>query len=98
MDTNQLIDQAAKAVAEDMARRAPSGADGIWRFDRIVEGVLGKEHNQETWRAMERRARELNARKDTWDRGGYGIVASFAQTKAAFATPGFAEARSKYMT
>jgi hypothetical protein len=40
----------------------------------------------------------VNAKKDTWDRGGYGIVASFAQTQAAFATPGFAEARSKYMT
>ena len=43
-------------------------------------------------------ARAKNTKRDTWDRAGFGIVACFAQQKAAYATPGFAEARSKYMT
>jgi hypothetical protein len=98
MDTNQIVDQAAKAVAEDMERKASSGSDGIWRFDRILEGVFGAEpRSKEVWREIERRARECNSKKDTWDRGGYGIVASFAQTKAAYATLGRLKVR-KFMT
>lgn len=46
---------------------------------------------------LEKAARALNAGRETWDRTGYGIVASYAQTRAAYATPGFAEAR-KWMT
>ena len=96
-DIATLVDAAALAVKQDMERKPVTGADGIWRFDRVCEQVIGK-RDRETLRAIERVAREKNARRDTWDREGFGIVASFAQTKAAFMTPGFAEARSKYMT
>lgn len=99
-DIDTLITQAATSVKEDMETRPVTGADGIWRFDRICESQFGKGYNhpKEFWLEVEKRARKLNAGKDTWDRAGFGIVASFAQTRAAYATPGFAEARSKYMT
>lgn len=93
-----LVDLAALRVAEDMERRPVTDADGIWRFDRIVSNVMGRNEDgpnrdREFWREVERLARAKNASKDTWDCGGFGLVASYAQCAAAYATPGFAEAK-----
>jgi len=100
MDTKELTKQAAEAVAADMVRRPPSGSDGIWRFDGVIRPILGKvaERTKEFWNEVEREARRQNAGKDAWDPGGYGVVASYAQTHAAFAVPGFAGARRNFMT
>ena len=99
-DIDVLIKQAATAVNQDMERRPVTGADGIWRFDRILERQFGQTHNhpKEFWLEVQERAYQLNSGQDTWSPAGFGIVASFAQTRAAFATPGFAEARSRYMS
>lgn len=95
-----LIDSAAQAVALDMAARPPRASDGIWRFDAVLRPILGVtgDHPKEFWNELERRARARNAGKDAWDPGGYGVVASYASTMGAFATPGFAEARRKHMS
>ncbi len=97
-DIDTLITAAATDVALDMERRPPSGSDGIWRFNRLIERVFASPKTKEFWAEVERRCRARNAGNDTWHPGGFGIVASFAQTKAAFATPGFAEARRNFMT
>lgn len=99
-DVHKCVDIAASIVARDMKARPVSEKDGIWRFDMALRNYFGGAHYRprEFWLEVERQARAKNAGKDTWDSAGYGIVASFASTTAAYATPGFAEARSKYMT
>lgn len=97
-ETEGLIKAAALAVEQDMKRRPIAGAS-IYRFDRIIGKVFGdSKRSREFWLDVERQCRVKNAGKDTWDAAGYGIVASFAQTIAAYATPGFAAARRNYMT
>jgi hypothetical protein len=99
-DIDRLIDDAASIVARDMERRPVSARDGIWRFDRALRDFFGetRAHPREFWIEIYNRAFIKNAGKDTWDSAGYGIVASFAQTIAAYATPGFIAARRDYMT
>ena len=101
MDTfEKLVDAAAGAVKKSMEERPVKDSDGIWRFDLILRTVLGhmSYRSKEDWHKIQEIAWKKNFKKETWDREGYGIVASFAQTNAAYATPGFAEARRNFMT
>lgn len=95
---NGEIDRAAAAVAADMLAYPPSASDGIWRFDKIIEKILVSPKTKEEWLIVYKIALGANLNRDTWDRSGYGIVVNYAQTRAAYATPGFAEARSKWMS
>lgn len=98
-DVDELVEQAKKAVEADMKQRPPSVKDGIWRFDRIIDTVFGTaRRDKEFWLEVERIARKKNvgARFGSWT--GYSVVASYAQSKAAYATPGFAAARRRFMS
>lgn len=81
-----------------MIKKPPSAKDGIWRFNRILDLIFNEPISKESWFEIENQARKLNSGKDTWDQSGYGIVASYAQNKGAYATPGFASARRNYMS
>ena len=47
-----LVELAALKVAEDMVCRPVMGADSIWRFDRVIEDVFGRNRSctKEFWR------------------------------------------------
>lgn len=97
-EIKELVERASAAVEADKVRKPVTGADGIWRFDRVIDEVFGKRDRDFYLQA------EKVARADLVGAPNYGswtgpdIVASFCQCKYAFMTPGFAEARSKYMS
>lgn len=98
VDTSSLVDQAISAVESDIRRRAPTDADGIWRFDKILDGILKTvPRDKAFWLAIERDARRKSGGDRSGGWTGGGIVASYAQTKGAYATPGFAADRRDYM-
>ena len=92
-----LVDIASEAVEQDMLLKPTSGSDGIWRFDRILAGVFGT-RDKEFWLACADLAYKKNIGAPFGKWTGYSVTASYASCRAAYATPGFAEARSKYMT
>jgi len=95
-----LVDAAADAIAKDKERKPVTGADGCWRFDRVLDEVFGKSRDREFFIAVEKVAMTKlvasGGRRADWS--SFDLVHSYASTKAAFMTPGFAEARSKWMT
>ncbi len=98
MDEIEALIEAAKLTVErDMERRPPTSADGIWRFDRLLDAVFG-ERDKQFWKAVSQVAHQKDAGAGHRGWTPYNVIASYASTKAAFATPGFADARSKYMT
>jgi hypothetical protein len=90
-----LVEQAKNAVEADMAQKPVTSADGIWRFDAILRKIFGSQ-DREFYIQAEKIARAANKGFGTWT--GYDVTASFCQTTAAYMTPGFAEARRKYMS
>ena len=92
-EIRDIVDVAAGLVEKDMVERPPTAKDGIWRFDRLLGEIFG-DRPREFWVAVEAEAR--SRRGKSWS--GYDIVASYAGAQKAFLTPGFGEARRKYMS
>lgn len=86
---------AATAVKNDIVQRPIKPSDGMWRFDKIIDSVIDPnvERQPRFWENVMIAASRLNAGKDTWDPEGYGIVASYANTKTAYSQLGFRKAR-----
>lgn len=85
---------AAAAVKQDFIDRPTTPGEGIWRFDQAIERVIDpKGRTKEFWVELRDLACRVNKGKETWDRDGFGIVSSYAGNKAAYATPGFTEAK-----
>jgi hypothetical protein len=96
MIKDEIVAKLVALVAEDIVARPVTSRDGIWRFDNVIRDGLADSCSvglltRDDYAQMAKIARASDGGWVHW--APAMIVASFMETKAAFMTPGFLEAR-----